>query len=87
MLTWLKFSGFLSIGTDNYAQLPKWREDWVEDKDAANEEEISNCLCLIGQIKHGYSVSLLWFKRNVSIVRVFIILGDVITFVSHSYLE
>ncbi|KAL5970364.1 hypothetical protein TSMEX_001894 [Taenia solium] len=62
--------------TENFAQLAKWREEWVEDKDTTNEEELSNCLCLLSQIKHGYSVFLLWFRRSVSIVRVFIILGD-----------
>uniref|UniRef100_A0A915EWF4 Tetraspanin n=1 Tax=Echinococcus canadensis TaxID=519352 RepID=A0A915EWF4_9CEST len=66
--------------TETDGRLARWRDAWIEDKDATNEEEVSNYQCLSNQIKHGYSIFLLWFKRNVSFIRVFIILGDVITF-------
>ncbi|EUB61596.1 hypothetical protein EGR_03660 [Echinococcus granulosus] len=70
----------MGTGTETDGHLARWREDWIEDKDVTNEEEVSNYQCLSNQIKHGYSIFLLWFKRNVSFIRVFIILGDVITF-------
>ncbi|VDM22962.1 unnamed protein product [Hydatigera taeniaeformis] len=71
----------LPPGGETHIHPTEWNERWVEDKvNAAEEDEISNCLCLMREMKRGYSVSLLWFKRNVIVVRIFIILGDVLTF-------